>query len=268
MNQTFKMFTAAIILTVLATSQSIAQDNDANVEKLAGTWTLDVEKTAAAIEDEAEIEMMRNAMSEMKMAMEFRADGTMDMMRGDEKMPGEPKFTLTANEDSENVFDLEIIMSAGGRPPMLGTVEFMGNDAIKITPDDQPGMVLVRNVEVVTMEDVAEFFAGRWEANGEATQKMIEESDDMEMPEDGEIPEVFIVFADDGTVQLGEGGEEPMSATFELEAGEGDNEFVVIITPEGAPQGMEISATVMGKDQVKLQPETEEMAIILDRTKE
>lgn len=256
----------AILLVAALAPCLVAQENDPNLEKLAGTWTLDVEKTAESMENDEEAQMMRQMAAQMKLQMIFRADGTLDMMQGEQEMPGNPSFTLSAKEGEENTFDIEITRDDQD-DPMVGTIKFADDNTIHVTPENESTIVMVREVEVVDPEKAGEFFAGRWNANEEATKKMIEENDDLEMPTDREFPDVFVEFDEEGNAKLGEGGRDPMNATFTVEAGEEDNTFVLTISADGGPGDIKINATVLGKNRVKLQPEEEELPLILDRAK-
>ena len=276
----------AILLVAALAPCLVAQENDPNLEKLAGTWNLDVEKTAESIDDPNEVEMMRQMADQMKIQMIFRVDGTLDMMQGDRKMPGNPTFELAAKEGEKDTFVIEITREDEDEP-MRGTIKFADKNTIHVTPDDESTIVMVREMEaekaddaekggdaekaddakmVVELENAGEFFAGRWNANAEATIKMLEEDDDHMLPEGGDVPNVFVEFDEDGGAKLGEGDRDPIGAEFSIESGENDNEFIIIVTPEGSPRDIELKATVIDKNRVKMQPEGE-IPIILERAK-
>lgn len=266
MNRNFRLLAFPIIISVLACCTCIAQEEDPNVAKLEGTWVVDVEKTTDSMDEEMAAQM-KDQMMAQEMKMVFRADSSMDLLLGEEKLPGDPTFELNAQEDSENMFDIVITPSGNGPPPMKGTIEFMDDGSIKVTPENQPGMVLVREVEVVTMENAMEFFEGRWDCNQEATQKMIDDDEALENPGGQPVPAFFIEFSDGENAKLGGFGPEPMAAKFKIEATENENEFTVELTPEGAPEGKKGTIKVMGKNLVMLTPDTGEPGLILDRSK-
>lgn len=254
----------AVILVATVAQCLVAQEDDANLKKIVGTWTLDIDKTAESIDDEEEVERMREMASRMKMQMIFRADGSMDMVQGDRPMPGEPTFKLTATKDEENKYDVEITRTDQDEP-MRGTIKFADDNTIHVTPEGQSTVVMVREIEVVDPEKAKEFFTGRWNANPEETKKMIEADDELMMPADGEIPSVYIILKEDGTAKLGEGEDMEFDAEYTIEAGDEDNVFIFTFNAnEMGPEGLEITATVLGKNRVMFRPEGE-IPIILDR---
>lgn len=264
MKRIMKTLLTCVALAGLFCTVSTAQDADkAAMAKLAGTWKVDLEKTLELIDDETQREAMREGFAGNDVRMIFGKDGSVKMLFGEMAMEEEQTFTLKAVEDADNQYSITI---SGGPSDMKGTVEFLDKNTVKVTPESDMPAVLVREVKVYKLEEAKKMFLGKWVANEEATMAMYKEKGIEPGFPGGSLPDVSVNFTGEKTVELGEGGRDPMKVEYTVEAGEKDNEFSISLI--GGPQDLTLIANIIDEDNVEMKPTTEDSSIILSRDKD
>lgn len=265
-----RFYSLAVLALVVAVSTNVAfgqedsanDDGDKAMQRIAGTWSLDLDETLKGIDDEAKAEMMRERLADMEVQMVFGADGKLDMIRGGETMPGEPTYSMTQGDD-EDSYDIEI----NGPSVLNGSIQFVDLRTIRVKPEGEDNVVMVRSDKPLTLEEAKKLFTGRWDCNKSSTKKIIDADDELELPGDGEVPDVFVVFGDDGSIELGEGSN-AMSAKFSVEKGEEDHHFNLKVEGAGGPEDISLAVEVISRYQIFVIPEGQGIGVVFDRTPE
>lgn len=206
-----QLFFMCVLMTCVALSSgAIAQEDKPTQQELrdliAGTWSLDLEKSKAVM-DAGDFKKVEASNDNIQLI--FGDDGSLEMIRGGSTR--KVSYQLKPVKDSDT--DYQCLLETGGRE-MSATISFLEENVIRLTPDDGASpAILVRPAREYSLAEARSFLIGNWKSDADATTELAGET---ELPEGG-IPDLEIRFLKDGTVEALQDGEKaPEGGRFEL----------------------------------------------------
>ena len=230
------MILALAAVTLFGTLAVAQTDHEVNLARIAGTWSLNLEKTREVLDGdefekfEANFERASAELESREFKMSFTKDGEFAIVMGRMDLPKGLTFEMGPIEGEENQFSIAVT----GGPQLNATIDFIDKDTLKFMPEGEPGAVLVREVKVYSVDEFTKLLEGDWVA--------------------AENEARGVIFKEGGKAITRDEGDVDPESSFTVTAGEEENQFVITFSFNGAG-GIKFSTTVVDADTILLAPD-------------
>jgi len=251
----------AVVCVAILTSSLSAQDEvdqQSLRDKIAGTWTINLERSKEILDDDV-FEQIKSNADGIKMI--FKEDGTLDLVRGGSAQTAE--YSLSTVEASDDQYRCEL--NLGGRV-MKADITFLEADLMKLAPEgNEPPAILQRAASGFTLNEARQMLIGDWSTDEEATRKLMDDKE-------AKVPKLEMSFGKDGVLGAGQNGDskegsyslDSMTSEEDEDSGAQDKAIQFDLMTSVGDDERTFGLEIMDKDHVVLKP-GDKTSVVLKR---